>query len=420
MIRMASKLTFGPQMTDVAEGINFARMREQRAERAKKVLKKHGIPAILVAGETNLRYLVGFSWGEFQPWLSYTLFFAEHDPVLFAHAGCYHQMPDQAPWIKEWRIARAWLQNISGPEATQEEAQLFAQEIRNELKERGLANEKLGIVSFDEVAREALRKEKLTVVEGWPILLEAGTIKTVDEINCLKMAATFCSVGWHKFIEVCQPGMNTAQIHHIVTNAMIEVGAEHPGGGVLSGPQSFERNVSFVPRLLEVGDLAYYPLCGTSYMGYTACLYRTFKVCQRPTEKEKGWFKRLKDSLDACIEATKIGNTTADAAKAYPPASTWGYKDEVEVLTVECGHGIGLVSLAPRVVNYNMPVVNRQWSFKHPQPFEEGMVIAYESLEGEHRVGGVRMENMVLVTKDGPEILDHFPRDEILVAGRIY
>ena len=420
MVKMSSKLTFGPKMTDIAEGINFARMREQRAERAKSVMKKHGISAMLVTGEPNLRYLVGFSWGEFQPWLSYTLFFAEQEPVVFAHAGCYQQMQDQAPWIKDWRIARAWLQNICGPEATLEEAQVFAREIHEELATRGLSKEKLGIVSFDHVAREALRNEGLILEEAWPIVLEAGSIKTVDEINCLKMAATFCSVGWHKFMDVCQPGMNTAQIHHIVTQAMIEVGAEHPGGGVLSGPQSFERNVSFIPRLLEVGDLAYYPLCGTSYMGYTACLYRTFKIAKRPTDKEEGWFKRLKDTLDAAIDATRIGNTTADAAKAFPPASTWGCKDEAEVLTVECGHGIGIVSLAPRVVSYNMPVINRQWSLKHPQPFEEGQVIAYESLEGEHRVGGVRMENMVLVTKDGPEILDHFPRDEILVAGRMY
>jgi Xaa-Pro aminopeptidase len=47
------------------------------------------------------------------------------------------------------------------------------------------------------------------------------------------------------------------------------------------------------------------------------------------------------------------------------------------------------------------------------------MVIAYESLEGEHRVGGVRLEHMVVVTDDGCEILDHFPRDEISVVARI-
>ena len=70
-------------------------------------------------------------------------------------------------------------------------------------------------------------------------------------------------------------------------------------------------------------------------------------------------------------------------------------------------------------MHYNYPVINRQWSLKYPQIIEEGMVIAYESLEGEHRVGGVRMENMVVVTKNGAEIMDFFPRDEILVAGNI-
>jgi hypothetical protein len=46
--------------------------------------------------------------------------------------------------------------------------------------------------------------------------------------------------------------------------------------------------------------------------------------------------------------------------------------------------------------------------------FEEGMVMGIEGREGEFRVGGVRLENMVLVTKDGAEIIDYTPRDHIL------
>ena len=38
--------------------------------------------------------------------------------------------------------------------------------------------------------------------------------------------------------------------------------------------------------------------------------------------------------------------------------------------------------------------------------------------EGETRVGGVRLENMLVVTKNGAEIMDYFPREEILVAPR--
>jgi Xaa-Pro aminopeptidase len=90
---------------------------------------------------------------------------------------------------------------------------------------------------------------------------------------------------------------------------------------------------------------------------------------------------------------------------------------QAEVLTVEIGHGVGLVNLGGRHAHYNRPVINRQWSMKHPQVFEPGMVIAVESLEGEHRVGGVRLENMAVVTERGAEIIDFFPRDEILVAG---
>jgi len=112
------------------------------------------------------------------------------------------------------------------------------------------------------------------------------------------------------------------------------------------------------------------------------------------------------------ISEIKPGKTTADAAKHFPPASTWGYREEAEVLASEIGHGIGL---GP---GYDIPIINRQWSLAHPQVFEEGMTIAIEAREGETRVGGVRLEDMVVVTKDGAELIDHFPRDEILVAPR--
>lgn len=45
------------------------------------------------------------------------------------------------------------------------------------------------------------------------------------------------------------------------------------------------------------------------------------------------------------------------------------------------------------------------------------MVIAVESLEGEWRAGGVRLEDMVVVTEQGPQVIDHYPRDEIIVVG---
>lgn len=420
-VKMTSPLMFGPGCTDLREGINIARMREERAARMKQVLKQAGVPAVLVTGVTNVRYLTGFVWSESMPHACYALFFAEEDAVIFAQTGSYHQMPDQMPWIKHWRLARAWFFGICGAEAQREEVGKWAKEIREELEKRGLAGEKLGVIEFDEVAKEGLKEAGLTIVDAWPLLLEASKIKTRDEINCFKMAASICSTGWQRFINVFRVGMTVGQLRRQVVEAMEEAGAELGRCDIVSGPFTFERNVTWAgaDRRIEYGETMYIPLCGTKYLGYPACLYRSFIASREPTAKENGWYKRVKDTLDAAMEATKPGNTTADAAKAFPPASKWGYSDEVEVLTVEFGHGLGMPMRASPTgrVSFGLPAVNRQWSIKYPQPFEKGMVIAYESLEGERRVGGARLEDMVVVTDDGCEMLDFFPRDEIIVVG---
>ena len=417
MVKFAPKLIFGTGKTDLREDINFVRMREERAQRMRVILKREQIPVVLVTHEPNVRYLTGFSWAEFMTYLSYALFFAEGDPIIFAHAGSFQQMPDQIPWIKHWRIGRSWLSEIAGPDATHEEVGLFAKEIREELQKRGLAKERVGIIGFDQVARDGLKAAGLTLVEAWPLLLEASKIKTRDEINCFKMVASILSTGWQRVIEACKIGTTVGALRRTVMDAMLDAGSEMARCNIQSGPLSFERGVTYLERRIEYGDILHVPLCGTRYMGYPACGYRTFVVGRKPTAKEKEWYERVKDSVDAAIEVTRIGNTTADAAKAFPPASKWGYKDEAEVLTVEFGHGLGMVVSYPVNVPYAIPNINRQWSLKHPQPFEKGMVIGYESLEGEHRVAGVRLEHMVVVTDDGSEVIDHFPRDEIMVVG---
>ncbi len=411
MVKPASKLTFGNTVADWQERINVARMREERAARARKMLKKHGIAAFLATGGDHKRYLTGLRGAEFTPQLSYVLFFAEHDPVVFEHAGWLAQMPDQAPWIKHWRIARAWLGGICGPEAVKEEARVFAAEVLEEMKSRGLAGEKLGLLGFDAPAREALSQAGLKLVDGMPAMREARVIKTADEIACLKTVADQCEAAWYQMWEMLRPGIRDTQVSLAVINALYEAGAEMVNPiGIRSGPVSFDRAFQNTGRLINTGDLIYGAMCGVKYMGYGSCNYRTFVVGRKPTQKEKDWYKALVERLDMMIDAVKPGATTAEVAKHFPPASRWGYKEEAEVLTMEIGHGIGIGS-------YELPVINRQWSLAHLQVFEAGMTFAIESREGEFRVGGVRLEDMVVVTENGAEIIDHFPRNEILVAG---
>src|SRR6059036_1716978 len=137
MVRFAPKLTFGPEVADWQERFNPDRMRRQRVERAQTLMRKHGIAAIVEANHQNIRYLTALK-GFAYPMCRFVLFFAEHDPVMYEHNGYYHMMPDQAPWIKEWRPARCWLTGACGLEASQDEAKQFAADINQELQSRGL------------------------------------------------------------------------------------------------------------------------------------------------------------------------------------------------------------------------------------------------------------------------------------------
>ncbi len=416
MIKFAPKLTFGGSIADWQERINTERMRQYRVERCKKIMRQDGIAALLEASTANIRYLTGLRGYDY-PMVRYILFFAEGDPVMYEHDGWYHQMPDQAPWIKEWRPARAWLTGAPGPAACQDEAGQFAADIRGELQARGLLGEKLGLGSFDGFAREAMVAAGIkNIVDSRSTMLEARCIKNEDEINCLKMAAAIVEGVWHRIWETLRPGIKDTDLATTAVAAGYELGAELAvPGGWRTGPSTFDRGFHQTTRIVQVGDLVYGALCGLTYLNYRTCTYRTFIVGRKPNQKEKDWHKKVLDRLDALIEEIKPGKTTGDAAKHFPPASTWGYKEECEVLASEIGHGIGMGGPGG---NYDIPIINRLWSLKHPQPIEQGMAIAVECREGEHRVGGVRLENMLVVTKDGAEIIDHFPRDEILIAPR--
>lgn len=408
VVKLATGLTFGTEPVDWQQGIDTTRMRAERMDRARQVLRRHNIPAILATRGDNCRYLSGLRGPEFMPQLWYVLFFAEHDPVVFANAGWLSQMPDQAPWITHWRLARSWMEGACGPEATREEARRFASEIHRELDDRRLAGERLGIVGFDSMARNALGEAGLALVEAWPLMLEARAVKTDDEINCLKTLAAICDAAWYRIIACARPGMRDTELSRIASHALYEAGAQEvPPVTVFSGPLSFDGGPSRTGRIIQRGDTVAVLMCGAAYLGYKSCMDRTFVMGATPGARERDWHRRLLERLDAVIAAIRPGATTADAARHFLPASTWGYHDEAQVLTLECGHGIGLHSP-------ELPIVNRQWSLTHPQIFEPGMTLAVEGREGERRVGGVWLENMLVVTAQGTELIDHTPRDEIL------
>jgi Xaa-Pro aminopeptidase len=400
---------FGTGASDWQAGINYERMRKERLERAQAALKRHNIAAAILWRMENMRYAIAVRGHVFVPGLSYALVFAEHDPILYETGTMIEQQRMYCPWLKpdNIRLAYCWLDSVCGPEAAQDEGKKFANAIVRDLKANGVFGQRIGVDALDEVGRAALRELGVALVNAQPAFLEARRCKTPDEVACMETAVAISNAGYMRFVETFKPGMRERDGGAAIFDAMMRAGAEAVAGGPRTKYNSFDvYHESNTDRIVDPGDLATVNLCSTRFAGYRVCVYRSFIVGRKPNQKERGWYKRCHDRVYGIIAAIKPGATTADAAKALLPSNSWGYQDEESLLVAEVGHGIGM--------SYEEPVISRVWSFDHPQTFEPGMIIAVECREGEYGYGGVRLEEMVLVTEKGNRILTTWPADEIM------
>ena len=105
------------------------------------------------------------------------------------------------------------------------------------------------------------------------------------------------------------------------------------------------------------------------------------------------------------------GVTTAEVASVWPEAQEFGFPDEEAAFALQYGHGVGLSS-------WERPFVSRLVSFDYPEVIEEGMVFALETFwPASDGWQAARIEEQLVVTADGCEVITRFPAEELLVAG---
>lgn len=399
--------------TDYQAGINFERMRTERLRRTQQALKRHKLAAALFVRHENLRYTLAVKGHAFAPQLSYALVFAERDPILYELGDMVEHQKMYCPWLRpeNIRTSYCWLDSICGPAGAKAEAKRFAAAIAADLKANGVYGERIGVDALDEPGRVALREAGVELVDVKPAIMEARRSKTPDEIACIETAIAISNNGYTSFLSF-KPGMRERDGGAAMHEAMIRAGAEFASGGVRSKLNTYDvYHHGNTDRIVDPGDLVVVNTCGTTFAGYRVCIYRTFILGRRPNQKERDFYSRCHDRVYGIIDAMKPGATTADAAKALLPSNTWGYREEQSLLVAEVGHGIGMT--------YEEPVISRIWSFDHPQVFEPGMVVAVECREGEWGYGGVRLEEMVLITETGNRILSTYPSEEIIPVASI-
>ena len=148
-------------------------------------------------------------------------------------------------------------------------------------------------------------------------------------------------------------------------------------------------------------------------MGYRTCYYRTFAVGSASSAHGDA-YKICREYMDQAIALVKPGATTADIVAVWPKAEDFGFANEEAAFALQYGHGVGLSI-------WEKPIFSRLVSLDHPETLEEGMVFALETYwPAKDGWSAARIEEELVVTADGCEVITKFPAEDLLVAGQRY
>jgi Xaa-Pro aminopeptidase len=406
--------TFGLMNVDWEQRVDMDRLRIQRLTRAKKILGESECGALLCFDMTNIRYITATHIGTWaQDKLNrFCLLPRGDEPIMwdFGSAARHHQLYN--PWLGERsRAGISTLRGAMSPEAGR--AEDVARKIRVELEERNLLDDPVGVDAIELPVLFALQAEGIKVIDGQQLMSKARLIKTEDEVTLLNTACMMVDAAYDDLYRAMRPGMKENECVGLVNKVLYDLGSEFVEGvNAISGERCNPHPHVYTDRVLRPGDPAYFDILH-SYMGYRTCYYRTFAVGSA-SRAQVDAYDHCRELLDEAIDLIKPGVTTADVAEVWPKAQDFGFANEEAAFALQFGHGVGLSI-------WEKPVFSRLVSIDHPEPIEEGMVFALETFwPASDGWSAARIEEQLVVTADGCEIMTRFPAEQLMVAGHPY
>jgi len=386
-------MTQGIMGVDWEERINFDRLRRERLKKAKEALDKSEADVLFVFRTEDCRYLTGY-----RTHLHPTVMIGNAvvvlpkggDPLLFTmdHEHCKARMP----WLSPSQIKpRANFRESVG-------IQTWADMVKAELGD--LKGCKIGVDLWTPVMTDEFKKAfpESEFIDGYEILMKAKIKKTEDEIACLKVANAITEAAMDAAIRFLKPGVKECEVLAVAWQTMTALGSEWSqcSNIVASGPYTAPYRRFTSDRIIRNGDLVIIDI-GACFNGYWGDFTRTW-VCGnvKPTKEQIEVHQNCYNALFNACDKSRAGNTNADVFNAAYP-----------YVLDSLGHGSGVHPWEPP---YFSPA-----SIKAPVVLEVGMQFNLEPYAGIPGIGGVRLENNLVVTEGEPDIYTTYPFDERLL-----
>jgi Xaa-Pro aminopeptidase len=248
--------------------------------------------------------------------------------------------------------------------------------------------------------KEAVGDIKLQPTSG--IVKELRMVKDADELAVMREAARIADQAFSKILSDIKPGVRENEISFKLEFYMRELGATSSSFDMIvaSGKRSALPHGVASDKVLELGDLVTLDF-GAFYQGYASDITRTVML-GRPSEKQKEIYDIVLEACNRTIAALRPGMTGKEAdavARDYIRAHGYG-----EFFGHSTGHGLGMEV-------HELPML----SSRGDMVLQPNMVVTVEPGIYLPEVGGVRIEDDVVITETGCEALNQSSKEWIVI-----
>jgi Xaa-Pro dipeptidase len=362
--------------------------REARIAKAQRLLSEQKMQALVLDCGTSLEYFTGISW-----WPS--------ERTMVAIIPAKGDVKYVCPAFEEDRLREQI--SIGKDVFTWEEDESPYRLIATVFKDGGIGS---GSVAMEEKVRffimDGIRKEAphLNIVSGDPVTIPCRIIKSAAELQLMQTASDITLTAIEHSVGRLKEGMSHSDLASMIMATQNELGGRADFALCLFGKASAYPHGTKEPQVLKNGDIVLMD-CGCSIESYSSDITRTI-VFGAPTKRQEEIWNLEKEAQAAGFAAAQIGSTgeAVDAAsrKVITDAGFGpGYK--LPGLPHRTGHGIGLDGHEWG----NMVKGNKQL-------LEPGMCFSIEptvSIIGEF---GVRLEDCIYMTEEGPKSFSKFSK----------
>ena len=403
----------GQMAVDYENRVNFDRLRQYRLGRAKEALEQSECGAFLLFDFYNIRYTtqtwIGGALGD--KMIRYALLIRGQDPILwdFGSAVRHHKL--YSDWVPEenYRAGFLGFRGAVDPEGAGLMRDAVA-EIVSLLRAAGVADAPLGVDIVEPPFMFELQRQGLTVVDAQQRMLDARVIKNQDEITLLSQAAAMVDGVYQDIVDALKPGVRENEIVALANKRLYEYGSDQVEAvNAISGERCNPHPHNFTDRIIRPGDQVFYDIIH-SFNGYRTCYYRTFGVGWA-TASQRDAYTKAREWMDVALDAIRPGVGSDEVAAVLPKAEEFGFENELAAFGLQFAHGLGLGL-------HERPIISRLNSMRDPVELKAGMVFAMETYcPASDGTSAARIEEEVVVTDYGLEVLTRFPAQDLFVAN---